>query len=202
MRLVKHAAKMLCPPSRNKASAGIGSAAAHMSRAGARPRSAREGVRRGTLRKQRAAISVGIGAGFLYGIFARLAVLSTWFMVPFSLMTYGLIFVVPLAVGHLTVAPLESASWPTRIFLPWLTSFFLLATAGLVGWEGSICLVTAAPAVLVSSSVGGLLAASLANSTTKNAGAAVVLLLPFAPGPVEERLGAPRAEAFRRASWR
>jgi hypothetical protein len=147
------------------------------------------------LRKQRAAIAVGIGAGFLYGIFARLAFLNTRFAIPFSLMTYGFIFVVPLAVGYLTVAPLESPGWPTRIFLPWLTSGLLLATAGLVGWEGSICLVMATPAVLVSSSVGGTLAGALAeNARTRNAGAVAVLLLPFALGPVEDRLGAPRAE--------
>jgi hypothetical protein len=109
-------------------------------------------------------------------------------------MTYGFIFIVPLAVGYLTVAPLESAGWRTRIFLPWLTSLFLLATAGLVGWEGSICLVMATPAVLVSSSVGGLLAGSLADGAARNAGAAVVLLLPFALGPVEERRGAPSTE--------
>jgi hypothetical protein len=42
--------------------------------------------------------------------------------------------------------------------------------------------------------VGGLIAGSLADGTARTAGAAVVLLLPFALGPFEDRLGAPRTE--------
>ncbi len=142
------------------------------------------------LRRGRPAIVLGIGAGFFYGIVARLAFSRPRLGLLFSSMTYGFIFFVPFAVGYVTVAPIESPTWTQRLLLPWLTSFLLLGTAALVGWEGSLCLVLAAPAVLVSSSVGGLLAAAVRGSGRgRRAGAAVILGLPFLVAPLEDRVG-------------
>jgi hypothetical protein len=138
----------------------------------------------------------GIGAGILYGLAARLLFSSTWNQGPnmtlWGIMTFGFIFIVPFALGFLTVYIAEldkKRSWWFRIFMPWAPGMFLLLLAGAVGWEGSICLLMALPIFLIMSSLGGVISAVVIKSSqarTENYSIIVfILVLPYVSAPIE-----------------
>src|ERR1700730_11591686 len=88
---------------------------------------------------------MGMGAGLIYGLVGRGVFSSggafstggTGFLV-YGLMTIAFIFLVPIALGALTVHFAETEkrrSWWFRLFVPWIPSVALLAVAGFVGWE-------------------------------------------------------------------
>lgn len=104
------------------------------------------------------------------------------------LMTLGFLFLVPYAMGYISVATLCSiqrqeghappgvAQW---IFFPWLPAVAAMLVAALFAWEGSICLLFAAPVVLIMASVGGVSAALSQRRRFRPAQLSAVALLPL-----------------------
>ena len=130
-------------------------------------------------------IGVLIGAG--YGIFARLIEFSLVVKGLFGAMTLCFLFIVPLVMGYLTVYPVSRPTWTFRLVAPWVPIFISVLVAGLVGWEGSICIVMGLPLLMILGSIGGAIGARAGSRT----GAMIAALLPFALSPVERLLPLP-----------
>lgn len=147
--------------------------------------------------KQKRLVWWGIGAGVFHGLMTR------WFFGlnhgeagpswknAYSVMTTAFIFGAPLVMGFLSVWIAEMAGpigWKGRIFLPWASSLAGLGATMLLGWEGLICVVMLVPAMMVMSSIGGLLAVGIRKAMGRDGqvrGAAVLALLPFMAAPLE-----------------
>jgi len=113
-------------------------------------------------------------------------------------MSLGFIFLVPFAVGVLTVHFGESdflRGWPYRIFMPWVPCGILLVVAGAIGWEGAICIFMASPIFFVMSSVGGVIAGLLNRGRAKQSSSFQALLifaaLPLLSSSIESRFALP-----------
>ncbi|HEX2206077.1 MAG TPA: hypothetical protein VHG93_00225 [Longimicrobium sp.] len=126
-----------------------------------------------------------------YGLLARLAFSES---LPIAEpMTFAFIFLVPLAVGYLAVAgaPPEERRAFRAILVPLATAFMVLVTVLAVGVEGLICVVMMTPVFLVMSLLGGMLALivrSIRNRRMRVSAGVLVLVLPFAAGPVEQQI--------------
>jgi hypothetical protein len=131
------------------------------------------------------AIAVGVGSGLAYGLVTRLLADATKFGAVFGVMTVSFLFLVPLVVGYLTVRPHLQPSWGYRLLAPWLPTILSVAACFAVGWEGTICIVMGLPALLIFSSVGGVIGALWRRSPSAALGA---MLLPFVAAPVEHGL--------------
>jgi hypothetical protein len=131
----------------------------------------------------RRATLLGVVGGALYGLVARFAVEAAAFAGAFSAMSLAFLFLMPLAVGYLTVRPVAAPRWWFRIFAPWVPTSLGTLVAWLVGWEGAICIVFALPVMLVMASVGGWVAGS--RSGRAPVATAIVVALPWALAPVE-----------------
>ena len=130
--------------------------------------------------------------GALYGLLAR-AVASD--MVNdtigglFAVMSLGFLFLVPLVIGAVTVGAAALPSVWYRIFAPWMPILLLLIVAGVIGWEGSICIFMGLPVMLVMASIGGLIAV---RDAAHNARARPMLLIaPFLFWPLERQMPLP-----------
>ena len=128
----------------------------------------------------------GFVAGAAYGLAIRVGT-----SVPRSgdgtlVMTIGFLFLVPMAVGYLTVRPVREATWRFRIFAPWATCALIVLGAMLTTLEGAICVVFAAPVMLVFASIGGLLA-GIGARPPMAADLPIVLLLPLMSMGIERR---------------
>src|ERR1044072_2025688 len=140
-------------------------------------------------------VLAGIGAGSLYGLISRLIFKTNWdgpAPTIFAIMTLGFIFLVPFALGFLTVYVAEfekKRSWWFRIFMPWVPGMALIVFAALIGWEGSICLLMALPIFLIMSSLGGITAPAVVKSSKSRAETysivIFILVLPFVSAPIE-----------------
>jgi hypothetical protein len=112
-------------------------------------------------------------------------------------MSLGFLFLVPLAMGYLAVDQfLRRASaevqWHQWFFLPWLSVFITAAVSVAVKWEGVICLIFAAPIMLISSMIGGVLARVLGRRRIRSVpGQFSVLTLPLLVILVESQIAAP-----------
>jgi hypothetical protein len=77
-------------------------------------------------------------------------------------MTLGFLLVVPFCMGYLVVATYlrqrADARWHQWFFLPWLSVLITMAVSVAVKWEGAVCLVFAAPLMLLGSALGGAVA--------------------------------------------
>ena len=140
-----------------------------------------------TILRSRPAL-IGLGAGVAYGIAMRtgLDILGDGLLV----MTVGFLFLVPLTIGYLTVRPVPDASLPFRIFAPWATCALVILGAVVTGLEGVICVVFAAPVMLLFASLGGLLA-GLGSRPLHAAELPVALLLPWVSMGLEHRTALP-----------
>jgi len=78
--------------------------------------------------------------------------------------------------------------WYESIFRPWLPTVTLLLISAIIGWEGSICIIMAAPVFLACSSIGGLCAKYFVRATRTNF--VLAGLLPIIASPIESRLPA------------
>lgn len=99
------------------------------------------------------------------------------------IMTVAFVFVVPIVIGYLTVRPIDNPTPRQRVFLPWVPALLAIAVAMLVGWEGSICVVLGAPAILVGATMGGALGASA--GARRSAVTPTLIALPFLLAPIE-----------------
>ncbi len=139
-------------------------------------------------------IYVAIAAGLVYGLLARLAFYRSDWQELFAVMTCGFIFLMPAALGYLTLYFVRVPKLWQRIVLPWIPGLLLVLTAYIVGWEGSICIVMALPPFMIMGTMGGLLEqrsrAGLAEQQQLSA-LLGVLLLPYATSPLEQLASLP-----------
>jgi hypothetical protein len=92
-------------------------------------------------------------------------------------------------LGYITLRFVPEPRLWQRIVLPWVPGFILLATALVVGWEGTLCIVLALPAFMIMGTIGGLLEQGARKSLADRGqlGALLgVLLLPYAVSPLEQ----------------
>ena len=137
--------------------------------------------------------SAALGAA--YGLFARLVFGVDRFDGLFGVMTTTFLFVVPVVVGFVTVYTLPGGTprWRTAATLPWGAAMLTVAAAGLLAWEGLICIVVWLPAFLALTSVGGLMAAGVRRmrETRSPFVLASAVLLPLVLAPLENTVPAP-----------
>ncbi|CAN5854671.1 hypothetical protein BH11GEM2_BH11GEM2_39730 [soil metagenome] len=133
---------------------------------------------------------IGFAAGAAYGLAARFVIARDEFGNGIMAMTIGFLFLVPLAIGYLTVRPVRGASVRFQIFAPWGTCALVVLGAIVTGLEGAICVVFAAPAMLVLSSLGGMVG-GMQGRRVLAAELPVLLLLPWASMGLEHRAAAP-----------
>ena len=142
-------------------------------------------------------MALGLVGGATYGIAARLVFdekTPAFFAPVFVAMSVAFLFLVPVALGVVTVYLAAPARGPWRwvvwVFLPWGTCLLCLAAAAALALEGAICIAMAAPIFLAFSSVGGVAAGLLLREEASAPGSIVacVALLPFVVAPLEHRL--------------
>lgn len=127
-----------------------------------------------------------------YGLVARLAFSDS---LPIAVpMTFTFIFLVPMAVGYATVAgtpPGERVARREGPFLALGAAAMVLITVLAIGVEGLICVVMMTPIFLMMALLGSALAfavRSFRNRRLRASALLVVLVLPYAAGPLEQRL--------------
>ncbi|MCB0131845.1 MAG: hypothetical protein KDD78_13385 [Caldilineaceae bacterium] len=136
------------------------------------------------------ALWLAIGAGVAYGLLARVFYYAQALEPLFVVMSVGFIFLMPLALGYITVSLAPPRPWWQRMLLPWIPGVLLVGTALLVGWEGSLCIVMALPIFLVMGSLGGLVAGWIGQGTrgtTQLSALIFIALLPYLVTPLELR---------------
>lgn len=109
------------------------------------------------------------------------------------LMSFGFVFIFPICLGSITVYFAEKElrkSYAFQIFMPWVTSMVSLLLSMIAGWEGTICLVLAAPIYLFMSTLGGLLTGMVLRFTVDKSRLQLVsfsflLITPFLSGVTE-----------------
>jgi hypothetical protein len=136
-------------------------------------------------------IAATVVGGVLYGLLARLAFSES---LPIAEpMTFTFIFLVPLAVGYASVAgsPQDQRRAFTALLLSLAATFILLVTVLAVGVEGLICVVMMTPVFFVMALAGGALAIivrKVRNRRMRATAFVMVLVLPYAAGPMEQRM--------------
>jgi hypothetical protein len=137
----------------------------------------------------------GAAVGFTYGLIVRYGIKTSLFGTWLAVMSVGFLFVLPFAVGFVSVYLAErSGPQPVWIWLllPWLAVVGGIGAAIALFLEGWICAVMFLPNGLALGSVGGLVGGLLArhqrSKYLQNATAAFVLLLPFLFTPWEGRV--------------
>lgn len=103
-----------------------------------------------------------------------------------GVMTVGFLFLVPAVVGYLTVRPVRNPSLRFRILAPWVTCALIIIGAVATELEGAICVVFAAPVMLLFASLGGLLA-GVGTRSRATVELPIVLLLPVMSMRLEGR---------------
>ena len=110
---------------------------------------------------------LSVAAGALFGCIFRLSFNSTNSNDPVPkiwIMTIGFLFLVPFSMGYLSVdhylksTPEETIDWRKWSFLPCMSVSITMLVTAAFKWEGAICLIMAAPILLVSSMLGGIAA--------------------------------------------
>ena len=137
-----------------------------------------------------------VAAGFTYGLSMRF-VFQHWLDTFFNTMTVGFLFLVPFALGFLTVFLGEAKGrwpWYARIFLPWIPALLSLGAALLLAWEGMICIALWIPLCLIMTTLGSLIAVAVRgnlSSPHRQWSLAFCVMLPFMLTPLETRIPAP-----------
>lgn len=143
------------------------------------------------MRLGKLSVAATVAAGVVYGLLARLAFSES---LPIAEpMTFTFIFLVPLAVGYVSVAgsPDGDRKAFTAVLLALAATFMLLVTVMAVGVEGLICVVMMTPVFFVMALAGGALAIivrSIRNRRMRATAFVLVLVLPYAAGPLEQRI--------------
>jgi hypothetical protein len=139
-------------------------------------------------------------AGMLYGIVAQLTARLPPLRTSFVVMSVGYVFVLPLLIGVVTslARPREAGFWGA-LGWPLLSCALCLLAAGAVGWEGSICLIMAAPVYLTLAVLGGTIGYLIRRYARPRPGVqrmvlGPVLLLPLVAALAEQHLPDPREQ--------
>lgn len=143
------------------------------------------------------ALVFAAACGVAYGLVSRF-VFSGGSAVPrigaaFAVMTMAYLFLVPFAIGYLTlsVAPDHLVRRRVyRVLLPLLSMVLAVLAVFATGWEGSICTAMVLPIALPLAWIGGAVAYALRRRTGKRRRVRTfvfcsVLILPYALAPVE-----------------
>jgi hypothetical protein len=113
------------------------------------------------------------------------------------IMTVGFLILVPLAMGYVAVDQFlrlatTRVRWFHWFFLPWQSVLITMFVSIAVKWEGAICLIFAAPLMLISSMIGGLVAKAFSSRSIYPAsGQLSALAIPLLVILVESRIAAP-----------
>jgi Polyketide cyclase / dehydrase and lipid transport len=134
------------------------------------------------------AIGCGVGYGVVAQVVARLELLKGLFAV----MSFGYVFVLPWVLGYVTATSLAPGRRWWQSGLAAMASVCLsLVVALAVGWEGSICLVMAAPVYLPLALLGGLVGHRVRRSDAYGARQHFALIalvtLPLGSAAIESR---------------
>ena len=135
------------------------------------------------------AARIGFLSGAAYGLATRVAVSFDARGSGLLAMSLGFLFGVPIIIGYLTVRPFANASFRFRFFAPWITCALVILGSLVVGLEGAICVVFAAPVMLLLASLGGLAAG--AQPARSRADVPIAILLPWAVMGLEHGTLAP-----------
>jgi hypothetical protein len=130
-------------------------------------------------------------AGFLYGLFCRLAFTFKWSGNLLGVMTIGFLIVMPMAVGFISVflAVRAGRHGPaTWLGLPVLTTVALIISSFALFWEGIICLTMLLPVALIMAVLGAGAGAFCARRFGKTP-LLCVAVLPFAVAATEQWAG-------------
>src|SRR5437868_1891779 len=131
-----------------------------------------------------------------YGVLIRAVADNKLFSDLMVVMSVAFISLVPMVVGFLAVRPIERPSWKLALLYPWAPTLMVAVIAGIIGYEGAICLIMALPIMLVAGSIGGVVALVLDRRRARGAGVtAAVVALPLLFSLVERRI--PEAYQYR-----
>ena len=148
--------------------------------------------------KLKVALSIfsGLPIALLYALLVRLTFASKDYSLLFGTMSCGFLFLVPLAIGALTIrlAPDEyrkSAAYP--IFMPWVSIIIVAIGSIALALEATICILMALPIFLLLSSLGGFLFREKEPTSSKppipkNTMLGIILLAPYLVTPFEMQL--------------
>ena len=134
---------------------------------------------------------LSLAGGVVYGLLLRQAFTGGgWLGSNVATLSIGFLLLLPFAVGYLVSHGARRPSWTYSLFMPWLVCLLFLAVSLLLAWEGSICVLMAAPALFVASSLGGVadqLTRLRLDGRSRNYVLVAVLLLPLVVAPLEAR---------------
>jgi len=138
-------------------------------------------------------IGFGVTVGFVYGAVLRFG--FGWENKVFQVVTLGFVLLTPFAMGFITVFVIERRRsqriW-TWFLYPWIPVLAGVAGAGIMLWEGMICIAMFIPIALVAATVGGVAAGLIGrmvrSRASRNASLVCVVCLPLLITPVERPL--------------
>jgi hypothetical protein len=150
---------------------------------------------------RRVKVAVGVFAGILYGLFARLSFGLDNPDILLNTLTFGFISFVPLGIGALTVFFLPRklrSSYGYAASAPVLASLIFLVLTLLFALEAFICILMAAPFFLAIAMLGGLVMSWLIQQIGRRSYPAllVMLMFPYFLSPLESQL-MPPPDSFR-----
>ncbi len=146
-----------------------------------------------------AAALAGLPIALIYGVLARWAFSAPDDSGVLSAMTCGFLFLVPVAMGALTIvlAPIHyRRSGKYVFFMPWVSVLMTVLAIALIGIEAIICIVMALPILLLLASLGGMIfrvraKADAPSVATQVSLVGVLLLAPYGVTPLETSLPNP-----------
>jgi hypothetical protein len=127
----------------------------------------------------------GMLLGVVYGSIASWALAEQGMPGWFGTMTISFIWLVPVAMGFLTVRPPPNPSLLYRLLAPWVPISLWVAVSWAVGWEGATCIIMALPILLSMGSLGGILGGWVRLRPAAPAG--ILALMPWLVAPLENR---------------
>jgi hypothetical protein len=135
-------------------------------------------------------ILVGVLVAAVYGVAMRAFIeYPIAGQAVLTVMTLDFMVLMPFVLGYLSVIPHPNPSLPYRIFVPWIPTALSVAALAVFGIEGIICIVMAAPVLILFASVGGLVAGFVRLRSARQV--AALAALPLLVGPIEGRIGSP-----------
>ena len=138
---------------------------------------------------------LGVLLGLAYGVAARYGFAALDAIDIAMTMTLGYIFLVPLALGVVTLWLEPRPGWLARIVLPWVPGALLIGVAILLSWESSLCIVMGLPVFILMASIGGIIGGLFGpakqHNNTYSMGA--LLLLPLLLSTLETQLPLPQS---------
>lgn len=137
-------------------------------------------------------IGAGAGIGLAYGAALRFGAQMLPKNPLFGTVTAGFILFTPFAMGFITIFVIERRQtqpiW-TWFLYPWIPVIAGEAAAGILLWEGLICIAMFTPIALVAATVGGvgagLIARTIRSRTSRDATLVCVAFLPLLINPLE-----------------